>query len=262
VARALRFATFLAPRIRPLYELVVRALGERTGLRIVLVTGESLHGFEDGRFDGGFVCGLPYVRLAGVVEPLAAPVLRGPRYGDRPVYWSDVIVSRDSEARSFADLRGRSFAFNEPDSHSGCGVVLHRLASNGEGHGFFGEVQQAGFHQESIRRVAAGEVEASAVDSQVLAIELREQPELRERLRVIDALGPSTIQPVVAARCLPGGLKEDLRTALLSLDRDAALAEGLAWAEVSRFAPVDDSDYDDVRGMLAACRRTGLTSLR
>ena len=51
--------------------------------------------------------------------------------------------------------------------------------------------------------VAAGEVDAAAIDSQVLAIELRDHPALAAELRVIEVLGPSTIQPVVAARHLP-----------------------------------------------------------
>jgi len=42
--------------------------------------------------------------------PIAAPVLMGERYHDRPLYFSDVIVDRDSRFRSFLDLRGRSSA--------------------------------------------------------------------------------------------------------------------------------------------------------
>ncbi|HAC46119.1 MAG TPA: phosphate ABC transporter substrate-binding protein, partial [Chloroflexi bacterium] len=51
------------------------------------------------------------------------------------------------------------------------------------------------FHQESIRRVAAAQVEGSAVDSHVLGVEMRDHPELADRIRVICTLGPSTIQP-------------------------------------------------------------------
>jgi ABC-type phosphate/phosphonate transport system substrate-binding protein len=252
VAGRLRFATFLAPRIRPLYELVADELGAE------LVDGDSFDQFERGELDGGFVCGLPYVRLAQVVEPLAAPVLSGARYGGRPVYYSDVIVQTGSGAGSFADLRGRSFAFNERDSHSGCGVVLHRLAAHGQSDRFFGETQVSGSHRESIRRVAAGEVDAAAIDSQVLAVELREQPDLRERVKTIDALGPSTIQPVVVARRLPEDVRAELRAALVSLRDEPAMA----FAGVERFATVGDADYDDIRAMVAACDDAGLTAPR
>jgi hypothetical protein len=60
-------------------------------------------------------------------------------------------------------------------------------------------VVEAGFHEEAIRLVAKGEVDASAVDSQVLAVALRDDPSLGDAVRVIDALGPSTIQPVAVS---------------------------------------------------------------
>ena len=42
----------------------------------------------------------------------------------------------------------------------------------GETRGFFSDVVEAGFHQEAIRMVARGEVDGSAIDSQVLEVEL------------------------------------------------------------------------------------------
>src|SRR5262249_24280321 len=158
-----------------------------------------------------FLYGLPYVRLTRrrppQVELLAAPLLRGPRYGGRPVYFSDVIVRRDSRFRSFADLRGCRWSYNEPDSHSGYGVTCYRLVQMGETGGFFGKVVAAGLQQRSIRPVCAGKVDASAIDSHVLALELHIRPDLAGRLRVIDTLGPSTVQPVVASRRLPESLR-------------------------------------------------------
>lgn len=213
-----------------------------------------------------FICGLPYVLLAGrpdrPVEPLAAPVLEGGRYEDRPIYFSDVIVRADAPLRSFADLRGRSWAYNEPYSHSGYNVTRHHLVRLGKTAGFFGEVIESGYHLASIRLVEDGLVDASAIDSQVLAIELRDRPGLQERLRIIDALGPATIQPVVAAARLPASLKEDLRAALVQMHRDPRGAEGLAHGFVTRFQAVEDADYDDIREMAGAAHAAGFTTLR
>ena len=130
-------------------------------------------------------------------------MLEGGRYGDKPIYYSDVIVHRDSPFSSFLDLRGRSWAYNEPHSHSGYGITRYHLVEIGETHGFFGEVIEAGFHEESIRMVAAGEVDASAIDSQVLAVAMRDDPSLARSLRIVDALGPSTIQPVAVSKRVP-----------------------------------------------------------
>ena len=61
-----------------------------------------------------FVCSLRYVEFErqGILPavPIAVPVFMGERYHDRPLYFSDVIVDRDSRFRSFLDLRGRSSA--------------------------------------------------------------------------------------------------------------------------------------------------------
>lgn len=264
--RTLRFATFLAPSIYPVYDYIVEYVGRKVGCPAELVVGRSFDQFAMGEIDAGFICGLPYVRLAAMdpspIAVLAAPVLLGERYEDRPIYFSDVIVHRDSPCYTFADLRGRSWSFNDPDSHSGYGVTLHHLTSIGETNGFFGKVIKAGFHQESIRLVRERWVDASAVDSQVLAVAMRDDPTLSDDLRVIGILGPSSIQPVVASSHLPDALRADIQAALLSMHNDPAARARLAEGLFRRFAPVTDTTYDDIRQMLAAAEAAGLTTLR
>ena len=261
----LRFATFLAPNMLPTYRFLAEHLAARLDRPVELVTGRSFAQFERGQADLGVICGLPYVWLAArrrpPVEPLAAPVLAGARYGGRPVYFSDVIVHRDSAVTRVEDLRGCSWAYNDPASHSGYTVTLHALVGIRAGPGFFGRVVQAGFHERSIRLVARGEVDASAIDSQVLAVALRDQPELAADLRVIGAFGPSTIQPVVAATRLPGQVKTAVRDALLGLGGHAAAAPALAHGFIERFVAVDDTAYDDIRAMLGTIHAAGYTTL-
>jgi phosphonate transport system substrate-binding protein len=105
-------------------------------------------------------------------------------------------------------------------------------------------------------------VDASAIDSQVLSVALREYPELAARLRVVEALGPSTIQPVVAARRLSAALRSELRAVLLELADDAEGRAHLAYGFVERFAAVADGDYDDIRGMLDAAEAADFLTLR
>lgn len=258
----IRFATYLAPNVRPVYEAVAESVGRALGCAVELADGGGYERIEGGEEDVAFICGLPYVRLAeggrAAVEPLAAPILDGDRYGGRPIYYSDVIVARDSPVTGFADLRGASWAFNEPDSQSGYGVTRATLASMGETRGFFGRVVHTGFHQRSIRAVAWGDADASAVDSQVLEIELRRHRDLAERLKVVDELGPSTIQPVVAAARLPATLREELREAILGVAADAAARDRLADGLVRGFVAVADSNYDDIRAMVLMAREAGL----
>src|SRR5262249_36596263 len=73
-----------------------------------------------GDIDVCWICGLAYVRRNDqqeILELLAAPVGKHPRYRGMPVYYSDVIVHADSAFRSFGDLGGKTCAYNEPGSH-------------------------------------------------------------------------------------------------------------------------------------------------
>jgi phosphonate transport system substrate-binding protein len=263
--RPLRFATFLAPNMLPVYRFLAERIGEHLGRPVEFVVGTSFDQFEQGEADLGVICGLPYVWLAdrhpSPVEPLAAPVLTGARYGSRPIYYSDVIVRHDSPISRVEELEGRSWAYNEPASHSGHTVTLYSLVAMGARPGFVGPVVEAGFHQRAIRLVVGGAVDAAAIDSQVLAIELRDHPRLAGSLRVIDVFGPSTIQPVVAASRLPSRLKDQVREVLVTLADDPAARPVLEYGLIDRFAPVGDAAYDDIRAMLATIETAGWTSL-
>jgi len=262
---ALRFATFLAPNMLPVYSFLVEQIARRLGVPATLCVGGCYEELSDG-VDAAFICGLAYIELVRFgradLDPIAAPVLRGERFADRPVYYSDVIVRCDSPFHRFGDLRGRSWSFNELYSHSGYGVTLYRLLQLGETRGFFGRVLEAGWHERSIRLVATGEVDASAVDCQVLAVMLREQPELAAQLRIIDSFGPSTIQPLAVSRRLPRRLRMEILAAVLELNDDGEARRCFAHGFIERFVPVSDRSYDDLRAMRAACEASGFLTLR
>jgi phosphonate transport system substrate-binding protein len=264
IRRLLRFATFLAPDMFEVYEFITRYIGRRLGAATELSVGECYDELAD--TDGSFVCGLAYIELCGPgrlpLRPVAAPVLAGPRYQGRPIYFSDVIVHAASPFRCFADLRGASWCFNECLSHSGYGITRYRLVELGHTSGFFGRVIATGFHQRSIGLVRRREVDASAIDCHVLALALRDDPTLAEDLRIIDHLGPSTIQPVVVADWLPEDLRDGIRLALVELGDDPQARPWLERGLIARFTAVDDSAYEDLRRMRSACVEAGFLTLR
>jgi len=119
-----------------------------------------------------------------------------------------------------------------------------------------------GLHQESIRRVAAAQVEGSAVDSQVLDVEMRDHPELAQRIRVIGTLGPSTIQPLVATAAVPARLRQEVTDIVVSLGTIDSERRGLSTGMVDRFVAVDDSAYADIRSKLEAVEEAGFLVTR
>jgi phosphonate transport system substrate-binding protein len=265
----LTLANYLADNARPVYERLAGWLGRRLGEPAALLDApeaERLRMLYDGRIHVGFLCGLPYVRSREAPDPalelLCAPVMAHPRYGGRAVYFTDVIVRRDSGLVAFADLRGRRYAYNDQGSSSGYAIPRDHLLRLGETRGYFGEVVEAGSHQASIRLVRDGVVDASGIDSTVLELEMAQHPEIGPALRVVESIGPYPIPPVVVSARLPTGAKARLRAAFLAMHDDpegrAALADGL----IARFVPVTDADYDPIRAMIRRAKDAGFLELR
>jgi phosphonate transport system substrate-binding protein len=175
--------------------------------------------------------------------------MRGPRYGGRPIYYSDVVVRHDSPFQSFADLRGASWSYNEPGSQSGYNLIRYHLARLGERSGYFGRVLEAGSHQQSLQMILEGRIDASAIDSLVLELELKLRPEIAPHLRIIDTLGPSPIPPAVVSKRVPGPVKEALRRALWNMHEDPEGRAILEAGMVARFISVSDRQYNPIRRM-------------
>jgi phosphonate transport system substrate-binding protein len=263
---ALRVATFLAPNMQPIYEFIVGYISRTLNYEMEWFVGSSYEELYEADFS--FVCGLPYVlytaprREPPPITALAAPVLQGERYQNKPIYFSDVIVRADSLFRSFGDLRGRSWAYNEEISQSGYGITRYSLVKLGETNGYFGNVVKAGAHQAAIRMVCDGKVDASAIDSLVLTVEMAQHPELAQKLRIIETIGPSTIQPFVAATRLPQILRDDVQNVLSYMHTDSTAATYLQRGHIDHFVPMQDSDYNDIRGMLIACEAANFLTLK
>lgn len=204
-----------------------------------------------GEIDIGWICGLLYIwkkmHAQAPLELLAAPVMRFKHYDDRPVYFSDVIVQRDSPFQTFADLRGATWAYNEPGSYSGYYLVRYHLAMLGELRGYFGRVVQSGAHQVSLQMVLTRQVDAAAIDSTALDLALSQTPGLRSQLRVVERLGPSPIPPWVISKSLPQPLRETVRHLLLAMHHDPQGQEVLAASHLARFVKVADNDYEVIR---------------
>ena len=250
---AIRLATLLSPVLYETYEYIARYLGERLDLATSLHTGHELAEFARGEAEIGFLCGLLYVHLrrdsSCPVELLAAPVLQGERYQNAPLYFSDVIVQRTSPYTSFSDLRGRVWAYNERASHSGYNLVSYSLLQRGLSYNYFRHMIETGSHLQSLRAVLDGEADATALDSHLLDVLLQQQPELSNRLRIVDMLGPSPIPPLVIARNLDPALKLRIRETLLAMHRDPQAARELGKGQIKRFASVSDEYYDPLHLM-------------
>jgi phosphonate transport system substrate-binding protein len=214
--------------------------------------------FDAGQIDLCWICGLPYVQkidLGADIEICAAPVMKSERYGDQPVYFSDVIVRSDSPYRSFSDLRGVTWAYNEPRSHSGFNIVCDYLARGGYTLDYFSRLLEAGSHQSALRLILAGDVAAAAIDSTVLDAEFARTPQCGTELRSIAVLGPSPAPPWVMSKTLPADLRDTIRRCLTAMSADAAGRRILDSWGISELRAVADAAYDPIRNMEQSARR-------
>lgn len=256
--RVLRITSCQAPLMDGMGRALTRYLGEHLALPVTFVDdlpwAERYWQLDNGQIDVAWICGAPYVWRAdqtpGAIELLAAPVWQGTRYGDRPVYFSDVVVRHDSPFHTFGDLHGAVWVYNEPGSLSGYEAMRYHLAVQGLGRDYFGRVIESGAHQQSLALILAGEADVAAIDSTVLSALLARQPEIADQLRVIDVIGPNPMPPwVVAARVAPE-VRTDLRHRLTTIHQDLAGRAILHTGDIVRFESVRDADYDPIRTML------------
>lgn len=251
----LRIASCMAPNADGTCRDIAAYLANKLGMRTEFIDGvswsERERQFDIGEIQLCWLCGLPYVWKADSPQPaielVAAPVMRASRYAGQPRYFSDVVVHAQSRYRTFSELRGASWAYNEPNSHSGYNVVRHHLKQLGERSGYFGDAVESGAHQISLRMIVSSEVDATAIDSTVLENELARAPAIANEIRVIDSLGPSPMPPWVMHANLPHALKQALRTSFLHMYLDDEWLSILQSWGMARFDAVDDIANNPIR---------------
>ena len=168
------------------------------------------------------------------------------------------MVKRDSRFRVFHDLRGSSWAYNEPLSHSGFNVVRAYLAGCGHRRGFFREVVESGSHTASIEMILNAHVEAAAIDTTVLDWVIEQRPEFAAQIRVFETIGPSPIPPWVVSTRLPEHVRAALRRTFLGMHEDREGRAILARGRITRFVAAHDTDYDPIRRMADAAATVSL----
>ena len=255
----------VAPVLSPvptfgLYQELADYLADKLGRPVELIQGKTYQEINDlvksGEAPLAIVCTNPYLqgREDFGMEALVVPVV-----GGGPYYYSLLIVRDDLDVTSLQDLRGRSFAFSDPLSNTGRLVPLYQLALMDESPDtFFNRTVFTYAHDNSIRAVADGIVDAAAVDNLVYEYLVATEPQVVSKVKIIDRWGPFGINPVVVNPLLDRDLKETLREVFLDMHRDSRGQALLEQLMVERFVVPEDGLYDSVLEMRAYLRERGL----
>jgi phosphonate transport system substrate-binding protein len=201
---------------------------------------------RQGKLDLAWICGYPYVRNRKFLRLVAVPEYQG-----HPTYRSYLIVpDSDTTTRSILDLRGRIFAFSDPDSNSGYLYPNYRLITLQERpQAFFGKTFFTWAHRKVVEAVAARVANGGAVDGYVWETLARFHPELTAKTRVVHRSPQFGFPPVVARATLPADDEAQARRVLMDMARDGEGRELLKMLNLTGFVAGEERLFADIERM-------------
>jgi phosphonate transport system substrate-binding protein len=235
------------------YQEILGYIGKKSGFRVQLVqrrTYEEVNQlFPKGEIDLAFICTGPFAasREKFGFKALATPQVRG-----QPFYQYYLIVPKDSPYQEFGDLRGRVFAFTDPDSNTGAMVPRFWLAQQGEtAESFFSKTIFTYSHDNSILAVAKGLVDAAAVDGHQWEYFEHFSPTYTSKTRVIRKSQPFGSPPLVASAWLKDEVRSKIQELMLSMHTDSEGRRILEKLLIDRFVAPQEEWYEPARAMIA-----------
>ncbi len=199
----------------------------------------------EGAVDLAFICSGPYVtgKEKHGLELLVAPEVNGSHF-----YNSYLIVNSSGPEKTINDLRGKTFAFTDPDSNTGRLSPTYMLREIGETpETFFGSIIYTYSHDNSILAVSKGLVQGASVDGLIWDYFNRINPEITSSTRIIAKSEDYGIPPVVVSSAMDEKARASIKKAFLEMASDPEGALILKKLMIERFVEASDSWYDSIR---------------
>ena len=201
------------------------------------------------KLDFAWICGYPYVRHKAKLRLLAVPLSDA-----RPQYQSYLIVpATDKATNSILDLRGKVFAYSDPDSNSGFlypRYALTQLKENPER--FFARTFFTWAHRKIVEAVGSNLAQGGAVDSYVWETLHIYHPELTGRTRIVEKSPYFGHTPVVARNGVSRSEFDAMQEALLGMSQTPAGQVLLKRLNLDGFVAGDDALFDGIARMMHA----------
>jgi phosphonate transport system substrate-binding protein len=233
------------------YHQLLEYIADKLGRKVQLVQRKTYNEINKligvGQIDLAFICSGPY---AVGKEKFGFKALAMPRVRGSHLYQAYLIVNKDSSFQKLDDLRGKRFAFTDPESNTGKLVPTYWLSETGANpEDFFGNTIYTYSHDNSIRAVAMSLVDGAAVNGQVWEYYNHSEPVFTAKTRIIKKSQPFGNPPVVASSHLSNQIKVRIRGLLLSMHREPEGKKILNELMIDNFISPKEEDYDPILEM-------------
>lgn len=237
-------ATELTKRFTPLTTYLGREIGQPVSIRIQESYQDHLDFVGANNADIAYLGPVSYVKIRARYGPI--PLLAKLEVNDRPFFHGMIIARADSGLETLGDLKGKRFAFGDPNSTMSHIVPRALLAEAGIQVGDLGGYDFLNSHHNVALAVMGGYFDAGAVKEEVFY-------EFAPRgIRMLAKSPPVPEHLFVARRDLSPDLIDKIQKAL---HRVAASADGKAICssikgDVTGLVAVNDKDYDSLRRLM------------
>ena len=237
--------TELVNRFTPLADQLARTVGVPINVRIGRSYAEHIDAIGSGSVDLAYIGPVAYVRL--VAKHGKKPLLARQEVNGKASLRGMIFVRQDSPVRELAQLKGKRFAFGDPDSTMSYVVPKYLLQKAGVAETALGHRSFLGAHKNVVLAVLAGDYDAGAVKEEVF-LEFS-----KKGIRALATTPPVADHVFVASAKLPTAMVKRLQHALLTLkDTEAGRAIlNRVHPGTTALVPAQDTDYDNLRAMLA-----------
>lgn len=201
---------------------------------------------QQGQLDFAWLCGYPFVRNERQLKLLAVPLYRG-----EPLYQSYLIVpATDRGTTTLLDLRGKVFAYSDPDSNSGHLFPLYSLLKMRESpNTFFARTFFTWGHRKVVDAVGVGLAQGGAVDGYVWDTLALLHPQLTSRTRIVERSPQFGFPPFVARASVAAADFAAMQAVLLGMTADDEGHALLKRLNLDGFAAGRPELFDSVRAM-------------
>lgn len=210
---------------------------------------------DSGTIEFAWICGYPYIQTR---KPESLQLLSVPIYRGAPRYHSYIIVHHDSPYKRFSDLKGKIFAFSDPDSNSGFLYPLALMTEKGEKpETFFRQTFFTFNHAETVQAVSEQVADGGAVDSYIWEYLAIFEPDITEKTRIIKTSPGFGFPPIVSRIGVNTSTVKLMKNTLEHMDEDSAGKKLLARLKLDGFGHYSDSLFNDIRAMAKTIQRVG-----